>query len=123
MSEPDRYVQLLSGFGGQLDRDMLPERWRPTPDIDRDIENAPTQYTDQLGLSTRWNLEMEPAQRSCAPGARLVVLHEVARDAEVTQPLLAKCLAEPTAAVSKPLWHDDLRKAFQQSRTGTHASP
>ena len=53
---------------------------------------------------------MQPAQRARAFRAGLVVLDEMAGDADVAQPLLVKGFAEPAAGVDVPFRNDDLRQ-------------
>jgi hypothetical protein len=69
-------------------------------------KNSSTQYADQLGLRRRRFLKMKPAQRAFAARCRLIVLDEVADDAEVTQRLQMKARAEPAAWVGMALGCD-----------------
>lgn len=49
---------------------------------------------------------MKTAQRAPSARARLIVLDEVAGDAEIAQPLLMKSLAEPAAIVGMTPGYD-----------------
>ena len=79
---------------------------RAAPYVDGDIKNSAMQYADQLGLRCRRFLKMKPAQRALLARCRLIVLDEAAADAEVTQPLLMKALAEPAARVGTAHGYD-----------------
>ena len=80
--------------------------------IHRNIQNAPIHNRHELGLRRWRELKMQAAKRARLLGARLIVLHEVACDTTVAQPLLVKDLAEPPAVVDMALGYEDSRQIF-----------
>ena len=68
------------------------------------------QYADQLCLGCRGKLEMKTAQCTSSARSRLIFLNEGADDAEITQALVMKGFAEPSAIVGMALGYDGKRQ-------------
>ena len=82
MRETGRDVEHPAIAGNEFNRDVLAEPGRGAPEVHGDVQDAPAQHADQLGLGVRRSLEMQPADGADLVGAGPVVLHEFLRDAE-----------------------------------------
>ena len=92
----------------------------PAAHVDGDVQNSAMHDRDQFGLGMRWELEMQASQRTHRSGARLIVLHEPAADAEVVQALLVEGFAKPSTGVNVALWGNNPRQIRREKGTGTH---
>src|SRR5438270_45872 len=75
--EADRNEKLPPVVRRKLHGDMLAECRRRSPDIDGDVENAPSRHANELVLREGRNLKMKAAKRADSCGERMVVLDEI----------------------------------------------
>src|SRR5262245_6515147 len=122
MCETYRNIDLLAGVRRYFDRDVSAIGGGAAPHVDDDIENAPPQDHDQLGLWMRWQLKVQTTQRPGASRIRLIVLDKATTDAEIIQTLLMKCFAEPAAQVEMALGRGDSGQVGRNEGRGTHDS-
>jgi len=104
VGESDRAQELT--HVGELERLPLAQRRRAAPDVDDDVENRPARAPHELWLAlvagTAAGLEVHPPH-DAAPGARVVVLDELVRDAELGPLLAAVGLHEEGPLVAEEL--------------------
>ena len=81
VGEASRHQKLLAAAGRELGGDISAVMRRIAAQIDRDVEDAPTQHADELGLDERPHLEMQSAHGPRGARTGLVVLDEIRRDA------------------------------------------
>jgi hypothetical protein len=90
---------------------MASECRRATADIDDDVEHAAASDAHELGLGEGWQLEMKPADHTGLARQRVVVLHEIARDAQRREILQIVGLREEAARVAVALRTQQLHRA------------
>jgi len=105
----DGYKELMAVLGAKLRTDPTDLRRRATPHVHRDIKDPPADAPHQLVLSMGRGLKMKTAQRECRSGERMIVLHEVRRDAALVESRHRIGLGEPTTRVAEATRLDNLR--------------
>src|SRR5436190_18385269 len=101
VGEADRDEELVSVLVVEAVGLPLAEGGRATAQVDRDVEDCAPRAAQELGLA-RMGLEMHAAQRA-APGARVVVLHELHVDAHLRPGVRAKRLQEEAPRIAVDL--------------------
>jgi hypothetical protein len=95
---------------------------RAAPHVDDDIQDAPPQDHDQLGLRMRWSLKVQTAERAGASRIRMIILDKATTDAEIIQTLLMEGFAEPAARIKMALGRRDPGQVGRIQGRGTHDS-
>ena len=103
MRKAARDEELLLVLRRQLHADPLAKLRRALADVDRHIKDRPARRAQQLRLTHRIELVMQPAQRPLLSRVRLIVLHKIHRDASRLHLALRPALHEPPARIPKHL--------------------
>ena len=103
MRKAARDEELLLVLRRQLHADPLAELRRALADIDRHIKDRAARRTQELRLTHRVELIVQPAQRPLLSRVRLIVLHKIHRDASRLHLALRPALHKPPTRIPKYL--------------------
>src|SRR5690606_9102594 len=106
--EADGDEQLVPVLRTEFSPDPLAVGRRAFAHIHRHVEDPAPDAAHQLILPARRHLEVQAAQREGGRGERVVVLHEGAGDAELSERVAVVGLGEPTPRIAMAGGADEL---------------
>lgn len=103
MCEADRDEELVAIFGRQFGPDPIAIGGGSGTQVDRDVEDTPTDAPDQFVLPARGRLEVKAAESEGGRGEGVVILNESAIDAPRGERGRRVDLGEPATSIAKTL--------------------